>query len=94
MNITQLIQTAETVASLLPVVGTFVKAVEDVMPAGTSGQQKLETVRAGIQSVYNASGQVAVEFNAIWPHLQSLIAMLVAAYNAVGIFRKTAPAPQ
>lgn len=94
MNIAQIVQVASAVGSLLPVAGTFVQAIESAMPAGTPGAAKLETVRVGMASVYNASGEAAIAFEALWPHLQAIIGSLVAAYNAVGMFRKTAPAPQ
>jgi hypothetical protein len=94
MNIQAIIQVASAVGSLLPVAGTFVQAVESAMPAGTPGAAKLETVRVGMASVYNASGEVAVAFETVWPHLQAVIASLVAIYNSMGIFHKDAPAPQ
>lgn len=95
MNLTKIVQTASALASLLPAAATLVQAVEAAMPAGTSGATKLEAVRVGINAVYSAGEQIAVEFAAVWGPLSAMISTLVTAYHAAGIFAtKTTPAAQ
>lgn len=94
MNINQIVQVASAVGSLLPVAANLVQAVEKAMPENTPGATKLEAVRVGISSVYNAGNEAVVAFESIWGPLQAMIATLVAAYNAAGMFRKTSPAAQ
>jgi hypothetical protein len=92
MNFTQIIATANAVASLLPVVATLVQGVENAMPAGTPGAMKLEAVKSGLASIYAAEQNLSVHFDAIWVPLQGMITTLVNAFNAAGLFVRKAQA--
>ena len=92
INFTQIASTVSAVVGLMPIATSLVQAVEATLPAGTPGAAKLDVVKVGLQSAYNASGTVATEFATIWPHLQAIIAAIVAALNSIGVFKKSAPA--
>ncbi len=93
MNITQIVQIGSAIASLYPVASQMVGAVEQAFPAGTPGAVKLGAVKAGLQTAYSVGGAVVIEFEQLWPHLQAIITAIVAGLNAIGIFKKSTPAP-
>lgn len=92
MNFAMIIQIIEAVAELMPVVSKAVQAVEQAMPAGTPGAQKLDAVRTMIANAYTAEQNVQVAFDQVWPSLQAMINMMVASFNAAGVFKKATPA--
>jgi hypothetical protein len=73
---------------LLPQLVTTIKTVEEMIPSGGNGADKLEFVRETIQSVYDSGHQASVTFDELWPALQSTIKSIVALFNKSGQFRK------
>lgn len=61
-----------------------VKAVEELMPNG-SGKDKLAAVLATVSGIFN-------EVVGILPQLTTVISVIVAGFNASGLFKKTAVA--
>ncbi len=88
----QLIAIVRAVAVLAPLVRDLVKAAEDTLPAGTSGKEKLALVRSWLELAMRAQTDIAASFTAVWPLLESTITLVVAAFNASGVFKKTQPA--
>ena len=88
MNISQMVQVATTVVSLIPVVVQLVNSVETAMPPGTPGAAKLEAVKTTLNAIYAAEPQVSATFDQVWPPISALITAMVAAYNAAGLFKK------
>lgn len=67
----------------LPEISATVKQVESMFPEGGKGAAKLEAVR-GILETLDAA------YTELWPKVSKLIAVLVAFFNVVGIFKKKA----
>lgn len=74
--------------SLLPIIVQTIKSVEEVLPGPGQGPAKLETVKTMMQNAVAAAGNIEVTFEQLWPAMQSVIAILVSAYNASGVFKK------
>ena len=78
----------KTVLGLLPVVVEAVKAIETALPESGAGAQKLEIIKATLSSAYEVANDTVASFESIWPVLSSMIAAIVAAFNAAGVFKK------
>lgn len=69
------------IARLIPVLIDVIKAIEEAIPGQGKGEAKLTAVRGILE--------VTVEgFNQLWPSLEKVIQVLVATFNAVGVFKK------
>lgn len=79
------ITTLTIVSQLLPVVSGLVKTVEAELE-GAAGALKLTTVQTGLESAFNALGNVEATFVEVWPYLSGLVEGLVAVYTASGLF--------
>lgn len=78
---------------LLGLVVQLVQAVESAMP-GTKGQDKLNAVKATLQTAANVTNAATPVVTTGWPVIEAFIGSTVAAFNAAGIFKKSAPAAQ
>lgn len=68
-------------AALLPLLTEMVKAVEKALPGKGQGAAKLALVREMLEGVDDTLLDA-------WPLIERLIAALVRAFNAVGLFAK------
>jgi hypothetical protein len=84
MNI---INTANIILTLLPVVSDTVKNVEAAVGSG-NGSQKLALALAIIKPIYNASNP-PVAFDSIVAQITEVIAALVTFYNQIKAFTKS-----
>ena len=82
------LQLIQLIISLLPTLISTIKAVEDAIPGSGHGEQKLAMVRAMLESAYEVSTDVMGSFIDVWPALEKTISSIVAAFNAVGLFKK------
>ena len=85
MNILEI---AKSLLGLLPSVITAVKSVEDLIPDGGKGKDKLELVKNTLQAAYSIGDATLAEFEQIWPAINAVITAVVAFMNAHGIFKK------
>lgn len=70
------------VLQLIPALIAAVKAIEEAIPGQGKGEAKVAAVR---QIIAAATDQAA----AIWPVLEKVISILVATFNASGVFNKS-----
>lgn len=78
----------KTILALLPLILEAVKAIEAALPEGGQGAQKLALVRQAVQAGFDAAGEVAVSFEAVWPALEKTVGAVVGLFNTVGTFGK------
>lgn len=78
----------KAVLALLPVLIEAVRAIESAFPASGQGSNKLAAVRAVVEGAYNAATDAAIEFEKLWPALQSAVSAIVGLANSVGAFKK------
>lgn len=69
------------IMKLLPAIIAAVKALEDAIPDGGKGAEKLEAVRQMLEAVDEG-------VRALWPQIASVIGVLVGLFNKVGAFPK------
>lgn len=84
----QYLQTVRMVLSLLPLILSAVKAIEDALPEGGQGAAKLALVRNVIEAGYGAANDAIVSFEQAWPAINKTVAAVVSMYNSVGKFQK------
>lgn len=82
----------QIVVQLLPLITQVVQSIEQAMPQGGQGAQKLEMVRATLQAAYTAAGDVTIAFEKVWPAIATTVSGLVAMYNAAGTFKQSVAA--
>lgn len=66
-----------TIINLIPALIAAIKAIEAAVPGSGKGEEKLAAVRGILESV-DAS------YGALWPKIQSVVAVLVALFNKTG----------
>jgi len=76
-----ILETAKTVLALIPEVIKTVKAIEDAMPEGGKGKQKLEVIRSALEMAYTTGGSTLESFNAIWPILDVVVSKIVLLFK-------------
>jgi hypothetical protein len=80
---------------IFPLALSAVQAVEQAIPLPGQGKPKLDLVLDVIKSAYDASTELTAAFS--WPKLVSLVVpmidKIVALHNALGLFKKSTPAP-
>lgn len=76
------------VIAITPALLDAVKAAETHIPFSGQGASKLAFVRTVLESVYEMTGDRAVDFEVIWSAAERVINFVVATYNRLGIFRK------
>jgi hypothetical protein len=74
--------------SLGPDIIKFIKAMEELMPEGGKGAEKLAIVRSFLEGAWQGFGTALPAFEEFWPKLNIIITMLVSTFNAAGIFKK------
>lgn len=89
-NFAKAIAKAQILIQILPLISGFVQQVENMFPTGGAGATKLEAVRKLLESVYEEMGDIGVTFTELWPSLSKAVAAIVAAANALGLFKKSA----
>lgn len=69
------------IAQIIPAIINIIKAVEDAIPDGGKGSEKLNAVKAILEASLDG-------FNELWPTLEKVIAVFVSLFNSLGIFKK------
>lgn len=82
------LQIVKAAVGLLPVVIEAIKALEAAMPEEGAGAQKLEIIKTTIAKAYDNASDAVGTFESIWPVLSTMVGAIVAAYNALGVFKK------
>jgi hypothetical protein len=70
------------ILQLIPALIATIRAIEEAIPGEGMGEQKLAAVRGILEAA--EAGSLA-----IWPALEKVIAVLVATFNATGVFKKS-----
>lgn len=70
------------VLQMFPLIVSVIKSLEEIFPVPGAGKEKLEIIKTMLESTYG-------DIKDIWPVLEKLIAKVVAAANALGIFKKS-----
>ena len=86
----QLILIFGLIVKLFPTLIEAVRAVETEFPEGGQGAAKAALVRMWLETAFAALGAVGVTFGQVWPALEATIAQVVALYNSLGKFKKSA----
>lgn len=84
----QYIQTIRMILSLLPLILTAVKAIEEALPEGGQGAAKLALVRGAIEAGYSIANDAVVSFEHAWPAISKTVSAVVALYNSSGTFKR------
>jgi hypothetical protein len=66
---------------MLPAIIAAIKALEEAIPGEGKGEQKLAALRQLLQVVDGSTKD-------LWPHIQSVVNVLVATMNAAGELKK------
>lgn len=74
--------------SLGPDLIKFIQKLEEIIPGQGKGEQKLAMLRAYMESLWSGAGEMLPTFEEVWPKIQSVVSGIVAAFNAIGIFKK------
>jgi hypothetical protein len=74
--------------SLGPDLIKFIQKLEDIIPGQGNGEKKLAMLRAFMESLWAGADNALPAFEEIWPKIQSVVSGIVAAFNAMGIFKK------
>jgi hypothetical protein len=89
------VKTILAVLKLFPLVLEAVKAVEQAFPLPGQGRKKLELVLDIVKTAYETGTELAHEF--AWEKLVGLLAPMIAkivgAHNALGLFQTTTAEP-
>jgi len=84
----KLLTILQLIAALGPALIGFLQAIEDALPQGGFGQQKLEAVLQMVRGAFDTLKDIDVTFDEVRPVLERTIAALVALFNATGKFKK------
>ena len=76
------------VVQILPMMLQMIKSVEEAVPGGGNGKDKMSMVRQALEVVVQESGDLKMSFEEIWPTLEKIIGIAVRTFNATGIFSK------
>lgn len=79
---------ARLVIQFLGLLISTIRAVEEAIPGSGRGEQKLAMVRGLLEAAYALSGNAVESFGLIWPTLAQMAGVMVAGFNAVGVFQK------
>lgn len=85
------IEIFKALSALLPIALQLIRQIEEAVPESGRGAEKLAAVREVLSRVFASVSGVTVTFEQLWPTLQALINSAVAAFNALGTFKKSAP---
>lgn len=78
------IKTVQIVLQLLPALITAIKAIEQAIPGSGKGEQKLAAVRATLETVNEATGDLEQPFEEVWKILSKVVGIFVATLNTAG----------
>lgn len=94
------VDNAKLLVTLLPTVISVVKEVEAILPDQGQGAAKLGLVESILSQAYQLSqnNPAGMTFDKLWPACQGMINNLVALFNKTGVFKPAAtpaatPAP-
>lgn len=79
MNFLAVLQSAQLIFSMVPVIVHAMQAVEEAVGQTMPGVQKLAMVRAGLEAAYNAEQGVVKPFADMWPAIANMIGILKAS---------------
>ena len=85
---TKFITILKLLVELLPTIVSIIKQIEAALPESGQGATKLAMARDMIEGAYKQISDFTIKFDEVWPTIESVIAKLVAAYNALGLFKK------
>ncbi len=88
----EFLSTAKLLLSLLPTLITMVQTVETLLPANSSGEQKLAMVETMLTSANSVATDAVAELTTVWPAIAKVVTGLVATFNATGLFHTSTPA--
>lgn len=75
------------IATLLP---TFISELEQAIPGEGKGEQKLALLRQLLVASLTAAGVAVSLVETMWPAIEGMVADIVTALNATGVFHKNA----
>lgn len=84
----QFVTYLKLVISLLPTIIDFVKSLEQAIPDGSKGDDKLKALKSILEVVYKNSNDSMGEFEKIWPVINNVINTVVGLFNKTGVFKK------
>ena len=76
MNALAIMQTAQLIFSMIPIIIQAMQAVENAVGPVMPGAAKLEMVRAGLEAAYNTEQAAVKPFTDLWPALSTMIGLL------------------
>lgn len=82
----------QLIVSLLPMVAQAVQVVEGLLPASGNGTQKAALVQSLVLDAHAAAPGVTATLEQVTSAISAITTRLVAFFNAVGLFKKAAPA--
>ena len=74
-------QQLKLIVQILPVLIELIKSIENALPEGGLGKQKLQFVRELIQNI-------APELLDNWTTIEKVVTTIVTLFNQVGFFKK------
>lgn len=80
-------QLVKLIIALMPIVRDAIVLAEQLFGGGR-GAEKLAFVRSTIEVAYRKATDTADDFEELWPALEEQVALVVQAFNALGIFKK------
>lgn len=86
----QFLTTVRLILSLLPLILDTIRIIEQSLPQGGAGREKLALVRTAIESAWDAAAEKVGDINTLWPAIERVIGAAVAMYNNAGAFKKSA----
>lgn len=84
----QFFEILKLVIGLLPLLIQAIKAVEQAIPEGGKGADKLELIKGVVQTAYDTSSKLSVSFEQLWPTVSGTIQTIVKTFNNTGAFKK------
>lgn len=70
------------ILQMFPMIVSAIKSLEEIFPVAGAGKEKLEIIKTLLEGAYG-------DIKEIWPIVEKLIAKIVAAANALGVFNKS-----
>jgi hypothetical protein len=83
----------KAVLELLPMIITAMKGLEEIFPENGSGSLKLAVIRTTIEKLYTVGKNTTLQFEELWPAIETVIEGTVGLFNKNGVFKKSISAP-
>lgn len=77
----------EIITRLLPLLKEIIKSLEEMFPEKGQGEVKLAVLKEMVQASYEGSS-FKIPFEALWPKIEKLVAVIVKSYKLLGIFKE------